>query len=176
MNRTYSSAHRRSFFYSGLILFLFLLGLRSISSAAIWYVAPLGSGGNDSNPGTLAQPFYTLWPAVTSAQPGDTIYARGGTYHYSVGQWLQCSGTASSWITIAAYPGENPVIDGSSMPASQYGLGIGGQGPGDEHAPGFAGGESVHGPGRQVLGLHQGQGFVGLGLHGHIHLLMAEQA
>jgi parallel beta-helix repeat protein len=127
MNRTYSSAHRRSFFYSGLILFLFLLGLRSISSAAIWYVAPLGSGGNDSNPGTLAQPFYTLWPAVTSAQPGDTIYARGGTYHYSVGQWLQCSGTASSWITIAAYPGENPVIDGSSMPASQYGLGIGGQ-------------------------------------------------
>lgn len=111
----------------GAVFLAAFLGGAAPGGAATWYVAPVTLGGNDANPGTLAQPFYTFWPATSAAQPGDTIYVRGGTYAYSTGQWIACSGTASAWITLSAYPGETPVIDGSSMPASQYALGIGGQ-------------------------------------------------
>ena len=89
MNRKVWSAERYRFrlmILSFLAFLCFVAG--STAFAATWYVAPLGSGGDDANPGTVSQPFYTFWPAVTSAQPGDTILVRGGTYHYPAGQWL----------------------------------------------------------------------------------------
>ncbi len=36
--------------------------------------------GDDSNPGTVDEPFGTFGPAVTQAQPGDVIYVREGAY------------------------------------------------------------------------------------------------
>ena len=36
--------------------------------------------GDDSNAGTLAAPLQTVQRAVDLAQPGDTIFIRGGTY------------------------------------------------------------------------------------------------
>lgn len=104
-----------------------LWALASCAQASTWYVAPLASGGDDANPGTLTQPFYTFGPAVLAVQPGDTVYVRGGTYHYPNCQWLPCLGTPAAWITFAAYPGETPVIDGSSMPAGTLAIGIGGR-------------------------------------------------
>ncbi len=42
-----------------------------------YYVAP---NGNDSNPGTLAEPWATPVKASQAAQAGDTVYFREGVY------------------------------------------------------------------------------------------------
>ena len=77
------------------------------SAASSYYVA---TNGDDSNPGTEAQPFRTINRGASVLSPGDTLYVRGGTYHEQV--VIPHSGTASNPITVSAYPGENPVIDG----------------------------------------------------------------
>jgi hypothetical protein len=79
-----------------------------------FYVAPFG---NDGNPGTFAQPFYSIARAIEVAgAAGSTIYVRGGTYNYSSTINLSQSGTASAKINLWAYPGENPVLDFSTQP------------------------------------------------------------
>ena len=45
--------------------------------AADYYVA---TSGNDSGPGTLAQPFASIARAQQAASSGDNVYIRGGTY------------------------------------------------------------------------------------------------
>lgn len=72
-----------------------------------YYVA---KNGNDSNPGTKQSPFRSLQHAADVAQPGDTVFVRGGTYAETVA--IKTSGTASKPITFMAFPGETPVIDG----------------------------------------------------------------
>lgn len=73
----------------------------------VYYVAP---DGDDANPGTIDHPFRTLQHAVNQVQAGETLHVRAGTYHEAV--TIRNSGTAAQPITIAAYPGETPVIDG----------------------------------------------------------------
>lgn len=75
----------------------------------IYYVA---TNGDDSNPGTEAQPFRTINKGTSVLQAGDTLYVRAGTYHEKV--VISNSGTANNPITISAYPGETPVIDGQN--------------------------------------------------------------
>ena len=87
----------------------------------ITYVAPNGS---DSNPGTLASPYATIQHAVNHLEAGDTIYVRSGTYVEVV--IVRQSGTAESPITIAAYPGETPIIDGQFTLPEQPAYGWGG--------------------------------------------------
>jgi len=41
------------------------------------YVSP---HGNDAQPGTAGQPWRTLQHAVTTAQPGDTVFLKAGNY------------------------------------------------------------------------------------------------
>lgn len=67
-----------------------------------------GSSGSDRNPGTEAAPFRRPITATLIAEPGDTIYLRGGTYDTSThGAFnFRRSGTAENWIRIAPYPGE----------------------------------------------------------------------
>jgi len=72
------------------------------------YVAP---GGNDAHPGTEGQPWATFQYAADTAQPGDTVCFRGGTYATEETH-LTRSGTAGAAITFIAYPGETPVLDG----------------------------------------------------------------
>jgi len=85
-----------------------------------YYVAP-APGGNDSNPGTLDQPFATLAKArdvvrtVSASMTGDiTVYLRGGMYALSAPFALDArdSGTNGFNVVYAAYPGEFPVISG----------------------------------------------------------------
>ncbi len=80
-----------------------------------WYVAPTG---NDANPGTITQPFFTVNKAASAAVAGDTIYLRGGTYAYNATQTLSKSGTAQGVYKIWAYPGERPVLDFSTQARS----------------------------------------------------------
>ncbi len=79
---------------------------RTLLSA--WYVS---TAGTDANPGSLAQPFRTIQQAATLAQPGDTVFIRGGNYRETVTP--AHSGTAAAHITYTAYNGENVVIDGA---------------------------------------------------------------
>ena len=72
------------------------------------YVAP---GGGDDDPGTQAQPWATFQHAADTAQPGDTVCFRGGTYPTEEIH-LTRSGTSSASITFIAYPGEAPILDG----------------------------------------------------------------
>jgi hypothetical protein len=79
------------------------------ASGACLYVD--AAKGSDENPGTQAAPWRTLAFAVRRLGPGDTIYLRGGTYYERVA--LTRSGTAGAPITIASFPGELAVVDGS---------------------------------------------------------------
>jgi uncharacterized protein YjdB len=78
-----------------------------LSLGAVFYVAPNGS---DANSGTLLAPWRTIQKALNTLQPGQKAFVRAGTYREAL--TLDRAGTASAPITIEAYPGERPVIDG----------------------------------------------------------------
>jgi len=89
-----------------------------ISSQAqeqVYYVAP---NGNDNYPGTQMQPFRTISAGVNVLVPGDTLYVRAGTYHEIFD--VRASGTPNERITISAYPGEQPIIDGQNTLPGDY--------------------------------------------------------
>lgn len=88
---------------------------------ATFYVAPASSGGSDSYPGTISEPFLTLERAkqavqnVTKGMTGDAIvYLRGGTYELEEPLIFQVhdSGQNGYNVIYMAYPGESPVITG----------------------------------------------------------------
>ncbi|MBL7064963.1 MAG: right-handed parallel beta-helix repeat-containing protein [Anaerolineae bacterium] len=103
-----------------IVLVLALLWLAPPRTASAdpgtYYVS---TNGSDSNPGTEAQPFRTISKGITVLGPGDTLYLRAGTYSEQF--TLSTSGTADRPITIAAYPGEHPIIDGyNQLPGDYY--------------------------------------------------------
>jgi len=97
---------------------LLLLGLISSFSlhAAEIYIAP---SGNDSNPGTIAQPVATLARAQELARAARasgpvTVFLREGTYYLSAPFVFTSadSGTAQAPMIYQAYQNEKPVISG----------------------------------------------------------------
>ena len=80
------------------------------STGTVFYVAPTGS---DANPGTLAAPWKTIQKALNVLQPGQTALVRAGTYREAL-TWRR-AGTPANPVTVAAYPGERPVIDGEHV-------------------------------------------------------------
>jgi Right handed beta helix region len=86
------------------------------SFAAQYYMAPNGS---DNNPGTITAPWQSVSASSAKLRPGDTLYARGGTYTGQASvSWRSPSGAASAPITWKAYPGETPVFDGQNTQAN----------------------------------------------------------
>jgi hypothetical protein len=85
------------------------------ATAKIYYVSPSGS---DANTGILSAPLKTITAALNKAVAGDTILIRGGTYYDKIN--FPKSGTADRIITVKAYPGEKPVIDGSTITVSGW--------------------------------------------------------
>ena len=94
------------------------------AGAATYYVAP---AGNDADAGTIGAPFATVQRAQAAAEPGDTVYFRGGTYRLTEAQiahreriyacvtYLDKSGTPGHRIHYWGYPGERPVFDFSRV-------------------------------------------------------------
>jgi len=79
--------------------------------------------GSDANPGTAVKPWRTIQHAVASVPAGSTILVRAGTYRELV--TISRSGSArAGFITLAAFPGTRPVIDGSGLgiPNDENGL------------------------------------------------------
>lgn len=87
---------------------------------ATYYVA---TTGNDSNPGTLNQPFKTFKQAIGLLQPGDTLYVRGGLYteRMDFQSPVRKTGTANAWITVAGYRGETVTLQFADTATNSYG-------------------------------------------------------
>jgi hypothetical protein len=82
-------------------------------SGPTYYVS---TSGNDSNPGTRAEPWLTIQHAANTATAGATVYVFGGVYNQSIN--FPNSGTASAPITFESYPGQTAAIDGTGVSAS----------------------------------------------------------
>lgn len=77
-----------------------------------YYVS--AANGNNNYPGTdPAQPLRTIQAAVNKLQAGDSVSIRGGVYAERV--YIQKPGTAESPIRLAAYEGEQPIVDGAGL-------------------------------------------------------------
>ncbi len=84
------------------------------SAQRVFYVS---QQGNDDNPGSAAQPWKTLAKAAASAQAGDLVWVRGGTYKEQLVP--QHSGLPNQPVVFAAYPGEQVILDGSGLNLSR---------------------------------------------------------
>lgn len=86
----------------------------SIAQAAYGRAIILAPDGDDlRGDGSLANPYLTISQGSAQSAPGDAILLRGGVYYYVDYQWIAKSGTRSAPITIASYPGEWAILDGS---------------------------------------------------------------
>ncbi len=86
-----------------------------ISNASTYYVAT--NGVDIPANGTFLSPFLTIQYGSNQLLAGDSLIVRGGTYFESV--YLNTSGSTLMPITIAAYPNEIPLIDGTGASISE---------------------------------------------------------
>ena len=89
------------------ILFVFsvIIAPGAAAWAEVYYVDPNGS---NSNSGSIELPWKSINYAQAKLSPGDTLYVRGGTYNGQAE--ITVNGREDAPITIAAYPGETPVL------------------------------------------------------------------
>src|SRR5688500_9014705 len=73
----------------------------------------VSTGGVDTNPGSLEQPLRTIQQAANRAQPGDTVFVRGGTYRETVKPAR--SGTSAARITFKPYNNESVTVSGADV-------------------------------------------------------------
>jgi hypothetical protein len=89
------------------------LSLVAPLSAASYYVDP---AGNDTNPGTISQPWKTVARVNTGPlAPGDSVFfARGGTWRETLS--IPSTGKSTGRITFDAFgSGAKPVISGAEV-------------------------------------------------------------
>ncbi|MCB1205972.1 MAG: right-handed parallel beta-helix repeat-containing protein [Verrucomicrobiae bacterium] len=96
--------------------FFVLISIASLSwnvaAGADYYVSPAGA---DANPGSLAAPWKTLQKAASTVPAGSTVYLRAGVYSEKVE--IDVSGNAVDGpVVFKAYPGEEPILDGTALP------------------------------------------------------------
>ncbi|MFP4224253.1 MAG: right-handed parallel beta-helix repeat-containing protein [Phycisphaeraceae bacterium] len=80
--------------------------------ATLRYVAP---DGDDDNPGSFEQPWGTIEAAAERIEPGMTVLVRGGEYPLESTARIDEKGRGNAWMTLAAFPGEVPVIDAFNL-------------------------------------------------------------
>ena len=83
----------------------------------------VATSGNDGQAGTISAPFKTIQHALNvAANPGDLVLVRGGTYFEKL-TFPHSGSAAGGYITLQAYPGEHPVLNGTGVPTSDVGFG-----------------------------------------------------
>lgn len=103
-----------------LLLILFVSG--RLMMAGTYFVA---TTGNDTNEGTsIDMPFASIARAVSLAEPGDTIFVRGGVYQTDKKIGISRSGLPGEMIRLWAFPGEKPLLDFSGLPEGNTDRGI----------------------------------------------------
>jgi hypothetical protein len=90
--------------------------LISGADAATYTVATIG---NDAALGSTQFPWRTVSKCAATMRAGDTCQVRGGVYNEAV--IIRTHGTAAAPITIKAYPGELPIIDGQNARPGRWG-------------------------------------------------------
>ncbi len=80
-----------------------------VQSGNIHYVA---KNGNNTNPGTLAQPWLTIQKCLDQVQPGASCEILGGTYNEAL--VLKNSGTQAGRITLKNYNGQEVIVNSGS--------------------------------------------------------------
>lgn len=83
------------------------------AAAETYYVA---TTGDDSDPGTEAQPWATVVKAASTMVAGDTTYVKSGTYVGTVR--FSRSGTQTAPIRLLNYPGHTPKIQATTDPGN----------------------------------------------------------
>jgi hypothetical protein len=78
------------------------------------------SGSDSSGTGAISTPFATPAKALSLAQPGDTVYLRGGVYRSTI--TAVRSGTWNAPITISAFPGEAVTVTGLDVVSGPWTL------------------------------------------------------
>ncbi|MBD3336630.1 MAG: hypothetical protein GF355_14050, partial [Candidatus Eisenbacteria bacterium] len=105
-----ASAGRRGF--AAVLAGLFFIGAGG-AGAETYFIA---TDGDDGGSGTIDDPFATFEHAIDLAQPGDTLFVRGGTYMLNEPITLDKAGTDADPIRLWAYADEEPILDFSSNP------------------------------------------------------------
>lgn len=91
------------------------LPIRNPSPGRSYFVDPSPIGRDDAA-GSLDQPLASIQRALDLVQPGDTVYLRGGLYAlHRVAELKGRGGAPGRWVTISAYPGETPILDGTGV-------------------------------------------------------------
>jgi hypothetical protein len=112
-------------------------GLRSnalpftLRDGAVYFVDPSAPNASDTNPGSFAQPFRTIYRPRQIVRAGDIVYLRGGDYGsidpafpgwdtiLTLDAEVAASGTAERPIAYIGYPGERAVF---ANPAARRGI------------------------------------------------------
>jgi len=103
----------KSLYRVSLIVLAFVSTSLLAQSGSTFYVS---KSGNDTNSGSFTAPWLTIQHAATTVTAGATVYVESGVYNESVN--FPHSGTASSPITFANYPGQTATIDGTGLTVS----------------------------------------------------------
>ncbi|MBI5869588.1 MAG: right-handed parallel beta-helix repeat-containing protein [Actinobacteria bacterium] len=104
------SLHSAAAVLISLFVICVLLPTTALTAGNTWYVS---TSGDDLAAGTVDSPWRTIQHAVASAGPGDTVTVRGGAYHEAV--IIGSGGLPGQPLTITAFPGETPVLDGDGV-------------------------------------------------------------
>jgi hypothetical protein len=83
--------------------------------AATYVVDQAAPAASDTNPGTEAQPFFTVQHAAGLAKPGDTIYVMAGKYNERVR--ANAGGAEGSPVAFVAMPRRSATIGGFDLEA-----------------------------------------------------------
>ncbi len=103
-------------------IYIFFLMLAVASCfGATYYVDNGHPSASDSNPGTIPSPWMTIQHSADELIPGDTVFIRSGEYNEQLIS-VRDGDSYSGPIVFAAYPSENPVIDGSGVVTGNNGV------------------------------------------------------
>ena len=92
----------------------YLILIATLSGFCLGSTYFVSSSGNDSNPGTMTNPFLTIQKAADTMIAGDICYIRQGSYHETI-IMEDNDGSDGSPIIFSAYDGERVVLDGTML-------------------------------------------------------------
>jgi len=104
---------------------LFISSVKLFPQSQIFYVDP--NTGNDSNTGTIDQPFLTISKGITALGSDiGTLYLRAGIYNINTKLSLNKNGQVNNYIKIWAYLNEKPILDFKGIQTNTDGFSVSG--------------------------------------------------